>query len=294
MAEEDRLLEPDQSEAPTIPVPTDEPEPTPQPVAEAQEPEQKEDKDYRTQYENVRKALREERQSKADIQKHIGGMEERLRGYETLKGQLEEYRNSTKVSEDKTKYEEDPAGYLKDRVDGLAKQQEDFINGTHQANQELESQRQEIEFIRSQAQEYARQNPDYESAFKFTQDQRRSELNAMGIADEHHAQIMDAEAIQLARQAMQNGQNPAELLHNIAKVKGYSGPVAPDASTTAPTGNGARGNEASLQRLEEGQRAAATLSNGGQSDDSLLKSIERMTDDEFDKFWDSEVKPTYR
>ena len=183
MAEEDRLLEPDQSEAPTIPVPTDEPEATPQPVAEAQEPEQKEDKDYRTQYENVRKALREERQSKADIQKHKGGMEERLRAYETLKGHLEEYRNSTKVSEDQTKYDNDPAGYLKDRVDGLAKQQEDFINGTHQANQELESQRQEIEFIRSQAQEYARQNPDYESAFKFTQDQRRSELNAMGIAD---------------------------------------------------------------------------------------------------------------
>lgn len=287
MAEQKALLEPEDDEAPTIPPPTETPAESEPVREEAEQPVEPESRDYQKEYENVRQALREERQTKADFQKQLGGMQERLQGFESLKDELNTYRQSRQQTEQQDKFNDDPANYLKQKVDELDQKQQDLVNQSQHANAQALAQQQEMAAIRSQAQQYAQTNPDYENAFDFVQERRTKEFELYGVPQEHWGPTLESESVQLARIAMKQGKNPAEMLYQLAQQWGYQQPAAP---ATPKQGS----NEENLHRLEQGQKAASTLSSGGQADESLLKSVERMSDDEFDKFWDTEVKPTYR
>ena len=141
--------------------------------------------------------------------------------------------------------------------------------------------------IRSQTSQYAQQNPDYNERFNFVQNRRMKEFELLGVPQEQWQTQLENESIQLARVAMQQGRNPAELLSELASHWGYQGQTAPQPPNQET-------NEQNLTRLEQGQKAASTLSSGGQSDDSLLKRIENMSDKEFDDYWNNSIKPTYR
>jgi predicted nucleic acid-binding Zn-ribbon protein len=286
MAEENALLEPDQNEEPTIPTPT-EPEPESEPVREEPQPPTESKNEFEDKYNNVRTALREERQTKSQLQQQLGDVQQRLQGMESLRDELNTYRQSRQQNEQQDKFNDDPANYLKQKVDELDQKQQDLVNQSQQANQEALAFNNEMNAIRSQTSQYAQQNPDYNERFNFVQNRRMKEFELLGVPQESWQAQLENESIQLARVAMQQGRNPAELLSELATHWGYQGQTAPESPNQET-------NEQNLTRLEQGQKAASTLSSGGQSDDSLLKSVERMSDDEFDKFWDTEVKPTYR
>jgi hypothetical protein len=287
MAEENALLEPDQNEAPTIPTPT-ESEPESEPVREEAQPPVEPKNEFEDKYNNVRTALRDERQQKAQLQQRLQGMESQLGDVQQLRDELNTYRQSHQQNEQQDKFNDDPAGFLKQRVDELDQKHQDLLNQSQQANQEALAFNNEMNAIRSQTSQYAQQNPDYNERFNFVQNRRMKEFELLGVPQEQWQAQLENESIQLARVAMQQGRNPAELLSELATHWGYQPQQTQQPTVQTET------NEQNLQRLEQGQKAASTLSSGGQSDDSLLKRIENMSDKEFDDYWNKSIKPTYR
>ena len=286
MAEENALLEPDQNEAPTIPTPT-ESEPESEPVREEAQQQVELKNEFEDKYNNVRAALRDERQQKSQLQQRLQGMESQLGDVQQLRDELNTYRQSYQQNEQQDKFNDDPANFLKQRVDELDQKHQNLLNQSQQANQEALAFNNEMNAIRSQTSQYAQQNPDYNERFNFVQNRRMKEFELLGVPQEQWQTQLENESIQLARVAMQQGRNPAELLSELASHWGYQGQTAPQPPNQET-------NEQNLTRLEQGQKAASTLSSGGQSDDSLLKRIENMSDKEFDDYWNNSIKPTYR
>ena len=286
MAEENALLEPDQNETPTIPTPT-ESEPESEPVREEAQQQVEPKNEFEDKYNNVRTALRDERQQKSQLQQRLQGMESQLGDVQQLRDELNTYRQSYQQNEQQDKFNDDPANFLKQRVDELDQQHQDLLNQSQQANQEALAFNNEMNAIRSQTSQYAQKNPDYNERFNFVQNRRMKEFELLGVPQEQWQTQLENESIQLARVAMQQGRNPAELLSELASHWGYQGQTAPESPNQET-------NEQNLTRLEQGQKAASTLSSGGQSDDSLLKRIENMSDKEFDDYWINSIKPTYR
>ena len=286
MAEENALLEPDQNEAPTIPTPT-ESEPESEPVREEAQQQVEPKNEFEDKYNNVRTALRDERQQKSQLQQRLQGMESQLGDVQQLRDELNTYRQSYQQNEQQDKFNDDPANFLKQRVDELDQKHQDLLNQSQQANQEALAFNNEMNAIRSQTSQYAQQNQDYNERFNFVQNRRMKEFELLGVPQEQWQTQLENESIQLARVAMQQGRNPAELLSELASHWGYQGQTAPQPPNQET-------NEQNLTRLEQGQKAASTLSSGGQSDDSLLKRIENMSDKEFDDYWNNSIKPTYR
>jgi chromosome segregation ATPase len=286
MAEENALLEPDQNEAPTIPTPT-ESEPESEPVREEAQQQIEPKNEFEDKYNNVRTALRDERQQKSQLQQRLQGMESQLGDVQQLRDELNTYRQSYQQNEQQDKFNDDPANFLKQRVDELDQKHQNLLNQSQQANQEALAFNNEMNAIRSQTSQYAQKNPDYNERFNFVQNRRMKEFELLGVPQEQWQTQLENESIQLARVAMQQGRNPAELLSELASHWGYQGQTAPESPNQET-------NEQNLTRLEQGQKAASTLSSGGQSDDSLLKRIENMSDKEFDDYWNKSIKPTYR
>jgi hypothetical protein len=79
--------------------------------------------------------------------------------------------------------------------------------------------------------------------------------------------------------AMQQGRNPAEVAYQLAETWGFK-----PKSEEKP--------DDKIVRLQQGQKASQTLSKkSAPAEESLLKKIEEMDDQEFDKFWNTNVKP---
>ena len=285
MAEENALLEPDQNEAPTIPTPT-ESEPESEPVREEAQQQVELKNEFEDKYNNVRTSLRDERPQQSQLQQRLQGMESQLGDVQQLRDELNTYRQSYQQNEQQDKFNDDPANFLKQRVDELDQKHQDLLNQSQQANQEALAFNNEMNAIRSQTSQYAQKNPDYNERFNFVQNRRMKEFELLGVPQDQWQTQLENESIQLARVAMQQGRNPAELLSELASHWGYQGQTAPQPPNQET-------NEQNLTRLEQGQKAASTLSSGGQSDDSLLKRIENMSDKEFDDYWNNSIKPTY-
>jgi hypothetical protein len=115
--------------------------------------------------------------------------------------------------------------------------------------------------------------PDYDEAIKHLINARGSELSALGYQRQQAIEIMQAESKQLTTQSLQSGRNPAQVLYELAKVRGY----APKAQ--APKA------EQKMDTLESGNRAASGIDNvaGRQQKSVSLQSLIEMDDDEFYK-----------
>ena len=97
---------------------------------------------------------------------------------------------------------------------------------------------------------------------------------AMGATPQEIQQEISGTAYNLTVRAVKQGINPAEYTYNIAKQLGYTGkqPVAKQEKATAPS---------------------SLSSPGGVPDAGMptMESISKMSDDEFDAFWDKQIKP---
>lgn len=110
------------------------------------------------------------------------------------------------------------------------------------------------------------------------------EYELYGIPAEQREQMFNQESIQFAQMALQNQRNAAEMVYQLAKTWGYSAQLAPPTSA-----------EQRVVQLQNGQKAAGTLSTGtAPPRESMLARVEEMSDEEFDKFWDAEIKPSRR
>lgn len=279
------LLEPGDEAAPSLPQP--DPEVIPETKVEAEpkteskaEPKIEKD-DPETKYNNLKVALREERQEKAAFKKQLEDLTEKSRQFDAIRQELEEHRRRKQEEEEKRRFEENPAEYLKTQVEALTEKQQRLLDESTRANQQQIEHAQFMQAVQSQAAAFSKETPDYGDAFTFIHDRRVKEYEVLGVPPEEWEARFNQESVQFAALAMQQGKNPAEMVYKMAGAWGYT-----KAQPKQPA-------ETEIERLQAGQTAAQTLSRGGAGEESVLKKIEDMSDDEFEKYW-SQLKPAAR
>lgn len=164
---------------------------------------------------------------------------------------------------------QDPAGAILYQQQ-LTQQQLEEMQRQRTFEQQQQAQRQQFDGfvaeVRSRAGEYVKANPEAEGAIDFLKQSRVEEYKAMGMSHAEANQRMLKDELDLSAWALQNGDNPAEVAHNMARARGYV---------------------ASKQKLEmqkAGQGASTPSGGGGKSGgqpsyDALLK----MSNAEFAK-----------
>ena len=187
-----------------------------------------------------------------------------------LREELERQRTS-QVEEQE--FNSDPLGSIQKQVKSLQEQ----ITTTHQSEQQAaQQQQQEQQFfqaIAAQVNEFRQTTPDYDDALNFVLNSRRDELLAMGVNENDANMRIGHEAQEISMNAFQSGQNPAKVVYQMAKLRGFNPPKA--------TKN--------LENIKKGQQASSSLSGASGSADNSdvsLAGMDQWSDEEFDKFWD--------
>lgn len=155
------------------------------------------------------------------------------------------------------------------------KQEEQFYQQS-QAEQEITN------YWQASVQDYATRTPEFRDAAQWLSDFRHKQLEALAIVDKRMAdpaarnQQIDAELKAIIGQAKQEGLNPAELVHQLAKGWGFA-PKPAEQTITLPD---------KLSSIEKAQQASRTLaSTGGKTSEPLTAdAILQMPNDEFAKW----------
>lgn len=171
---------------------------------------------------------------------------------------------------------------------------EDIFGAAKYDRQVLTQTRQELEAIKRQGAEAAQRqqianwastqeaafrkdNADYDEAFKHLGESRANELRGVwGLNDYQVQQQLSQEWMQIIQRAGQMGVNPAKLVYDAAKARGYAKKAAPDDEAKK------------LDVIEHGQNASKSLSNvggkSGASPEITASFLANMSDREYEEF----------
>lgn len=241
---------------------------------------------HEEQIENLNIALKQERQEAKERDRRT---EERLR----LLQSVVEQRQAPQVQQQQETIpdvDKDPLGTLK-YVVGKIRQGDQTQQQTQQQQQEQfyrqqivgEASRMEAEFLSQQPDFDAstRTSPTYNEASNFLVTMRKAELTATGSYNPMQInQILVNETVELARQSLQNGRNPAQVIYDIAKARGF----APKAKAAPQETESEK-----ISRIAKGQEAGFSLSQAGGSKAPAnkgldAKSLATMSEDDFNSF----------
>lgn len=134
--------------------------------------------------------------------------------------------------------------------------------------------------------EFRAAKPDYDSAINHVVQARAQELSLYGFSPVEIQQAIAEEAADIARTAIAQGRNPAELGYQVALSRGYRPEQAPAADLTATQTTG--GNAvAQIEAIARGQAASKSVgSSGGVRTQQLnAEAIASMSPDEFDALY---------
>jgi hypothetical protein len=225
-------------------------------------------------YENVQKALKQERGQRRELDQWRGQMEERLSQLQSKASPAEQQADG----ENKPDRNKDPLAYL-DWLDQKVTQYEEREREQQTRAQQEQQQRQYLQQVQeygAQAEEaFRKEAPDYDDAATYYAKSRLEELQHVynmtpQAAQQYFGQELQAAVVQNA----QRGQNPAAAIYAAAKARGYV----------------AKSNEAQakLDQMKEGRKSSPTMPQGGKgkangvSMDELLKIEDPK---EFEKRW---------
>jgi DNA repair exonuclease SbcCD ATPase subunit len=226
-------------------------------------------------------ALDEARGENREIKEKVGGLEEQLGRFANLKEELDAWRKERQGKEQEQeaqKFEEDPVGTLKEQVDELKRERETAKTEGEKAREQHEVLSRVQNTTAQLADDYMKENPEYPDAYQYMMEARQHELKMLGIAPDQIQNTINQEALQLSIRALQQGRNPAEIIHELAKSRGFVARKKDDDDSDL---------EKKLEKIEKGQENASTLAGGGgeAEETGFLKDVENMSDEEFDKLW---------
>lgn len=127
---------------------------------------------------------------------------------------------------------DNPSEHLNARERALTAQQqsvEERLAAFEKAQQEASENAQLANAIGSAEAAFSAQNSDYYDAVQFAQQARAAQIKAVQPwkTDQQVAQDVMEEGHSIARQALENNQNPAEIFYNYARQVGFSQTPAP-------------------------------------------------------------------
>jgi len=134
----------------------------------------------------------------------------------------------------------------------------------------------------SQEQEFVKHVPEYHDAYRYAAEARDKELQALGYEDPAtRANIVRMNTAEIINNAIQQGRNPAELVWDYARARGF---------TPKGAGGGRRGGNAEAQaKIAAGlQAAGGKLNQGGATGEGEMsaKDLSGITDpEEFENAW---------
>ncbi len=118
-------------------------------------------------------------------------------------------------------FDADPLTHLAAKMTVLERQNAALIADIRTA-QTVEAAKSFLTDAASQERAFTEKNPDYVEASNYLVRSRDSELQAMGIADpQQRAALIQQDAIGLALLAKQQGKNPAAVIYENAKLRGF-------------------------------------------------------------------------
>lgn len=137
---------------------------------------------------------------------------------------------------------------------------------------------------------YARQNPTFAGAYRHLMQTYHQELQAYGMTDqaERNNHIRQEEK-KLAKFALENGQNPAEVIMSLAQARGFAPPQQQEEreeeeATDAPSlADAAKQVKGRVESIKKAKKSTGTLSNagGGAKNELTMDQMLSMSDDEF-------------
>lgn len=241
-----------------------------------EEPEQKQTPSPDELYKNQLAATREAREQNKKLRAELEASNQRFSQFESLREELAALR--TKPAREQTQpdfdSDPDPLGRLNRELQELREEREERTKKELEAQKYGDYERQLINKTYEATQEFRSEQQDYDKAFEHVIALRKQELQAMRIPEYQWNHIINQDAMQLSQYALQQGMNPAALLYDLAKARGYAASQRQDVVEKA-------------KNLQKGQEASSTLSGGGGKTTSkiTLKDVANMSDEEFEKFY---------
>ena len=219
-------------------------------------------------------ALHAERERRKSVETELAAAREQL-------GKIAEMRK--RVAESKPPElpaQDDPAAmdYLRQRVAEIDQRQ--VAQDSERQQQQLDQYEvQHLTAVMAQAEAaYRQEKPDYDDAIGYVIEARARELSLYGMDPVSIQRAIADEIADIARTAVNQGKNPADIGYQIAQARGYR-----PAQQQQQQGGAA----AQVEAIKRAQQAGKTLGGGGGSRAGTLNatSIAALSDDEFDALY---------
>lgn len=231
---------------------------------------------------NYKAALKEERIKRQELEKKFkqtSEQQEKMKStFDSMLQVLQGNHHEPSVSV--PSYDEDPIGYLRhqqEQINSVLYNQQQYLQQVAEQNKQQTEQNNLINSYKTQAKQFANENTDFADAYRYLVDSMKNEYRALGIPEEQLAQVLHDDEMSIVRNCTSMNKNPAEVLYNLAKVRGFSltKPIKP----TEPT--------AKISNIKKGLERSKSLSQGGHVDNNSvsLDDIASMSRKEFDEVW---------
>jgi hypothetical protein len=118
----------------------------------------------------------------------------------------------------------DPLGYIAHEMAAMRNEIK-ALKGERESEKTTIAQREQHALIMNAAREsseaFLRKNPDFTEAMNFLTEARTRELKAMGISETKIRDALENDVLVITANALQNGGDPATMLYNVAKGRGF-------------------------------------------------------------------------
>lgn len=183
--------------------------------------------------------------------------------------------------------QQDPVGHfmaVQQRQGAVLADVVQALTNLGQQNQQASAASQISQRAIAMEQQFAAQTPDYNQAVVYLANQRHQELEAAGWGDQAERQAMiSREAMQLAAQAMQQNRNPAEVVYQLSKIRGFQAPASSAAATQeAPAQNATQRLDNVARGQQQSSRSLGNVRGSGPAP-ITANTLLQMSDKDFAK-----------
>jgi len=250
-----------------------------QEVKEAPKEEEKQEEvkaeDKPSPEENYKKAMQEERSRRKQEQSARRELEAKLK-------EMEERFN--KMTQEKAKIpeiNESPVENLDARIaqfEALEQKRKEQFERYQQEQAVAAENAQILSDYKENAAEFKESVPDFDDAYGYFVKSRIEEFKSLGYGDEEAVNAAYIEEMNIARHLISQGKNPAEVVYNMAKVRGWS---KQSEKAEKPSNQ-----DEKLKMLAKGTQNAKLSTGASKPGEITLEALAEMSDDEFMENWD--------
>ena len=227
-------------------------------------------------------AFNDARSQARQAQTEVSQLRQTVEQLQGLKTQMDEWRANQAQAQEQQQFDTDPLGTLKQQNEALQAQLTQMNNQIQGRDNAVEVRDNLRSQVSAHVESFQAQQPQYQAALSYVMEGRAKEMALWGMPEAQISQALEQEAEQIAAGAIRAGQNPAEMIWNVAHARGFK--------ATAP-------KKADVSNIAKGQAKSQTLAGTQGTEDAIsLTDISKMSDDDFDNFWDKmqeDANPTH-